>query len=176
MSKFCGKEHFWRNCMKLALELGTFGSGRLRGARGYRDRARLRRERSRALPPILYKPLYIPIFIFTRTHTYLTFFPFHVVYSTYVARRRCACVPPPFEPNGTNAPLFYLRVFRKGKAFIPFLSTIRSVVVSNTLNTGEIFRFDLWVSFLRVIFCWLECFINFNPLGLLVCEWETKTT
>lgn len=40
--------------------------------------------------PILYKRLYIPIYIFTRTHTYLTFFPFHVVYSPYV-RRECRC-------------------------------------------------------------------------------------
>lgn len=74
----------------------------------------------RALPTILYKRLYIPIYIFTRTHTYLTFFPFHVVYSPYVSAGS-VCVLPPFEPN---APRLYLRVFRKGKAFIPFVSTI----------------------------------------------------
>lgn len=39
--------------------------------------------------PIIYKRFYIPIYIFTRTHTYLTFFPFHIVYSSYVKRGQC---------------------------------------------------------------------------------------
>lgn len=50
----------------------------------------------------------------------------------------CVCVVrvPPLEPNETNARLFYLRVFRKGEAFIPLLSNSRSVVERSALNTG----------------------------------------
>ncbi|GBP82269.1 hypothetical protein EVAR_103452_1 [Eumeta japonica] len=56
-----------------------------------------RRRRSGAdCPPIPYsiykRRLYVPIYIFTRTHTYLTFFPFESVWSGERAR---ACVRRP---------------------------------------------------------------------------------
>lgn len=105
---------------------------RLGGSRATEPNA----NRPRSPAYFIYKRHYIPIYIFTRTHTYLTFFPFHIVYSPYVRRVSRVCALPPFEPNQTNAPLFYLRVFRKGEAFIPFLSTIRSVVERYAPNTG----------------------------------------
>lgn len=136
-------------------------------ARGWADRARLNPTPSaRALLPILYKRYYIPIYIFTRTHTYLTFFPFHIVYSSYVRRGQLArmCALPPFEPNETNAPLFYLRVFRKGEAFIPFLYTVHcSRTQCSEYRTVKyffsIYKFHFW----SIIFYPAGSFINLLP-------------
>lgn len=66
--------------------------------RGGTGRARLngKRAAARSLPSILYKRLYIPIYIFTRTHTYLTFFPISrrlfPVCKARGQRSRAACV------------------------------------------------------------------------------------
>lgn len=69
---------------------------------------------------------YIPIYTFTHTHTYLTFFPFLVVYSPYVLPGRVsACVR---ASRTERTPLSYLRVFRKSKAFYLSFLLFRSVV------------------------------------------------
>lgn len=133
---------------------------------GCETRVRLSRAllAARTLPSILYKRLYIPIYIFTRTHTYLTFFPFHVVYSPYVrlagsvgAMRVCVLRN---RTKRTSVPI-YVFLERVKLLYLSFL-LFRSVVERNTLNADPRNILLRFMDFIFVIYTFrLECFINF---------------
>lgn len=93
----------YRKICRRRLRRGGFAPGERR-LQGSRETERAERQPSALY--LFYINAYIPIYIFTRTHTYLTFFPFHIVYSPYVRRGQLACVRPPFEPNVRSTLLF----------------------------------------------------------------------
>lgn len=122
----------------------------------------------RTQPPapstIFYINDYIPIYIFTHAHIYLTFFPFHVVvYFPYARLARVrVCVP-----GQTNAALLFT-CFRKGKAFYLSFLLFRCVVEQylgwhavEYLPSIYVFHFTRYIFWTGVFCQYSRCYCSY---------------
>lgn len=79
---------------------------------------------ARAFPSILYKILYTDLYIYPHSYIFNFFLISHRLFFVCKARGQCRCSVRVCVTIWTERSGFYLRVFRKGKAFIPCLSTV----------------------------------------------------